>query len=110
MTRCKCPKCERGNIYKQSNLFAFSKMYPSCKACKYKFEIEPGYFYGAMYVGYGLSVVEAIITYVISQFFVESIYILIALIFCSLIVMAPINFRFSRVLWMYIFTSAKGTI
>ena len=106
----KCPKCEAGNVYKKSSYFNFGKMNESCPSCNYKFEIEPGYFYGAMYVTYGLTIAEAIGTYVISQFFVESVYTLIALIFCALILLAPVNFKFSRVIWMYICTSSKGTI
>jgi uncharacterized protein (DUF983 family) len=106
----KCPRCEKGNIYKKGNYFSFGKMNDFCPSCNYTFEIEPGYFYGAMYVGYGLTVAEAITTYVISQFFFDSVYMLMALIFCSLILLAPVNFKFSRVIWMYIFTSTKGTI
>jgi len=106
----KCPKCENGDVYEKGNLFSFGKMNETCPSCNYKFEIEPGFFYGAMYVTYGLTIGEAIATYVISQFFIESVYTLIALIFCSLIILAPINFKFSRVIWMYIFTSSKSTI
>ena len=31
-------------------------MYERCPACGLKFEREPGYFLGAMYIGYGLGV------------------------------------------------------
>jgi uncharacterized protein (DUF983 family) len=50
---CKCPKCRRGDMFANS-MYGFSsqKMNERCSHCGYTFEIEPGYFYVAMFVSY----------------------------------------------------------
>ncbi len=53
----KCPKCHEGNLFK-SSLFSMEgiyNMHEDCPSCGQKFEIEPGFYWGAMYIGYALS-------------------------------------------------------
>src|SRR5712671_2207503 len=52
----RCPRCRSGNIFRKS-LFLFPKMHERCPTCDLKFEREPGYFLGAMYVSYALGLV-----------------------------------------------------
>ena len=49
--RLKCPKCERGPLFRRR----FST-FARCPECGLKFEREPGYFVGAMYLNYGATV------------------------------------------------------
>ena len=69
-----------------------------------KFEIEPGYFYAAMYVGYAinvaLSVAVGIITYLITNV-LESPWIYVSTILTASVLFAPVNFRYSRVILLY---------
>ena len=76
-----------------------------CPHCNFKFEKEPGYFFGAMYVNYGLTVAESIATYIIAQFFFEETFDfrIIPIIAFVIIAMASFNIRFSRILWIYMF-------
>ena len=76
-----------------------------CPHCQFKFEKEPGFFFGAMYVNYGLTVAQAIATYVIAQqFFAERFDLrIIAIISIVIIAMASFNIRLSRLLWIYMF-------
>ncbi len=49
----KCPKCRQGDLYKKP--FRFSNpldMNEQCDICGQKFEPEPGYYFGAMFVSY----------------------------------------------------------
>lgn len=80
-------------------------MNPYCPHCHYKFEKEPGYFFGAMYVNYGLTVAQGIATYVIAQFFFKEPFDLriIPIIAVIIVVMASFNIRLSRLLWLYMF-------
>lgn len=103
-----CPHCNEGKVFNEKNIFfnlGFPKMNKTCSHCQYKFEKEPGYFFGAMYVNYGLTVAQSIATYVIAQFFFVETFDLriIAIIAFVIIVMAPFNIRFSRLLWIYMF-------
>lgn len=76
-----------------------------CSTCNYKFEKEPGYFFGAMYVNYGLSVAQGIATYVVAHLFFEETFDLrmIPIIMSVMLAFSPFNIRFSRLLWIYMF-------
>jgi uncharacterized protein (DUF983 family) len=54
----KCPNCNKGNIFEKGLLhfnFSFPKMHENCSNCGTKFEKEPGFFFGAMFVSYLLT-------------------------------------------------------
>ena len=56
-----CPKCHKGKFWPTDNPFKniFIKNggdLGCCKNCSFQFEIEPGFWFGAMYVSYALSV------------------------------------------------------
>ena len=49
----KCPRCHEGDLF--ISPFEFSKplnMPSNCNECGQKFEPEPGYYYGAMFLSY----------------------------------------------------------
>ena len=49
-----CPKCQNGQLF-QSPTFSFHKpfaMHDRCSHCNQDFLPEPGFYYGAMFVGY----------------------------------------------------------
>ena len=103
-----CPHCLKGKVFKEKNIFfrvGFPKMNDYCPHCNFKFEKEPGYFFGAMYLNYGLTVAQGIATYVIAQFFFKETFDLriIPIIAFVILVMASFNIRFSRLLWIYMF-------
>src|ERR1700756_3044586 len=70
---CKCPKCRKGDMFGNGALGFFSqKMHTYCPYCHFQFEIEPGYFYVAMFVSYGMIVAEMITTAVATSTFTHS--------------------------------------
>lgn len=103
-----CPYCHKGKVFKEKNIYfkiGLPKMNKFCPHCNAKFEKEPGFFFGAMYVNYGLTVAQAIATYVIAQQFFTITFDLriIGIIAFVIIAMASINIRLSRLLWIYMF-------
>ena len=63
----KCPKCHQGDFFETSNpynLKKFDKMYNRCAVCAEDFERETGFYYGAMYVSYALTVAFGVALYV----------------------------------------------
>lgn len=77
-----------------------------CPFCRLKFEREPGYFYVAMFVSYALNVAEIISVAVASYMLglplnYENLWYYIALLFASIILLSPINYRYSRVILLY---------
>jgi len=53
--RLRCPRCGQGRLYLRGFVMA-----ERCPACGLAFEREQGYFVGAIYVNYGLTVVVAL--------------------------------------------------
>jgi len=101
----KCPRCRRGDLFKNSMYgFAPQKMYENCPHCGLRYEIEPGYFYAAMYVGYAINVALGVTvgfaTYFITQED-QSPWIYIIVILLASVLLAPLNFRYSRVILLH---------
>jgi len=102
----KCPNCGRGQVFHaKQKLFSFPLMKEHCDVCGYGFRREPGYFFGAMYVSYGLGVLQAISTFLLLHFIVGGLPLewTAAIIITVLFLFAKWNFRLSRVIWIYIF-------
>ncbi|MES2748641.1 MAG: DUF983 domain-containing protein [Bacteroidota bacterium] len=104
----KCPNCHKGDVFADKSFFfslGFPKMHTHCSECHTKFEKEPGYFFGAMFVNYAITVGEAMLTYLIaSLFFAEAfdqrILLIIGVVILTLV---SFNIRLSRMIWMYAF-------
>jgi len=105
MLHAKCPKCRRGNMFK-GNMYSFggNTMHETCPHCGLHFEIEPGYFYAAMYVSYAFNVAEAVTiamaTYILTGN-MESPWLYLSLILGGCFLLAPFNYRYSRIILLY---------
>ena len=100
----KCPKCRTGNMFANSmyNLNG-QKMNEDCPHCGFHFEVEPGYFYVAMFVSYALNVALlvtlAVGTYILTGSKNPCMYC--AILLSMAFVLSPVNFRYSRVILLY---------
>jgi uncharacterized protein (DUF983 family) len=107
----KCPHCREGSIftYPISNITQFNKMNERCPHCNVRLEPEPGFYQGAMYVGYGITiaciVAISLILYVFIRPASEWTYILSIIGF--MICIAPLNYRYSRILYLHFFGGIK---
>lgn len=104
-----CPKCQNESMYSDKNplhLTKVLKMNENCSHCGLKYQIEPSFFYGAMYVSYGLNVAVGIAAFIISfMFFGASIEQSFITIVITLIVLFPFVLRLSRNLYINMFVS-----
>ena len=105
----KCPKCHEGDFFKYSFTFhpsKVTKLHDNCSHCNLKYMMEPSFFYGAMYVNYGITVAISIAVFVITKLFLdfELLQSFISVII-ALVVLAPINLRLSRILWINMFVN-----
>lgn len=107
--RSKCPRCRVGNMF-EGPVYGFKKqkIKEHCSCCNFKFEIEPGYFYAAMYVSYAFVVAQtvtlAIGTYILTQS--ESPFLYLAVLLFGIIGFAPFNFRYGRLVLIHYLTPA----
>lgn len=105
--KCKCPNCEKDDIFSsKGNIFLLKmpKMNDRCKECNYKFERETGFFFGAMFVSYALAAAEMIAFLVIGWYFLDLSPLIVFMIIAGIVILtSTINFRLSRTIWLYIF-------
>lgn len=103
----KCPRCHEGDFMKEKNIFKLHKafqMHENCSSCGFKYMMEPSFFYGAMYVNYGLTVGIGIVTFAIATLlFKLSLLESFIPIVVMLILTAPVTIRLSRIVWINIF-------
>lgn len=105
----KCPRCNKGKLYIDSELYNLKKvdkMHEHCSHCNLKFEREVGFFYGAMYVAYGLVVALFLATYMLFLYWLHNYISELVYAVCLstiYIVFAPFTLRLSRALWLNIF-------
>ncbi|RED22097.1 uncharacterized protein DUF983 [Flavobacterium cutihirudinis] len=104
-----CPRCQNESMYEDKNplhLTKVLKMNENCSHCGLKYQIEPSFFYGAMYVSYGLNVAVGIAAFIVSfVFFGASIEQSFIAIVITLIVLFPFVLRLSRNLYINMFIS-----
>lgn len=102
-----CPVCHNEPMYKESNAYRLSstlKMHERCAHCNTKYKIEPSFFYGAMYVSYGVGIAFASIAFVVSNLiFGTSLVQAFIAIIGTLLFTFPIIMRLSRNIWINLF-------
>lgn len=104
----KCPRCNEGDIFVYKGTYKLKTtglMHKACPKCGLNYQPEPGFYYGAGYVSYALTVAIAITVFTALYPFVHwyNIEIYIGIIGGTLLLTAPINFRLSRVIWLNFF-------
>ena len=102
-----CPKCHEESMYINKNAYVLSdtlKMHERCSNCNTKYKIEPSFFYGSMYVSYGVGIAFAIAAFIISYVFLgTTINTTFISIIVTLVVILPIILRLSRNIWINLF-------
>ncbi|MEA1785506.1 DUF983 domain-containing protein [Arenibacter sp. GZD96] len=102
-----CPKCHEESMYVCKNpykLYQIFDMHERCCQCDTKYKIEPSFFYGAMYVSYGVGIAFGVAAFVISFLFLGSTLLQAFIsIVLTLIAFLPIIIRLSRNIWINFF-------
>jgi uncharacterized protein (DUF983 family) len=102
-----CPKCHQESMYVNKNPYILSdviKMEDHCSYCNTKYHIEPSFFYGSMYVSYGVGIAFAVAAFIISHLFLgSSLMTAFIAIVVTLLVFGPIIMRLSRNIWINMF-------
>ena len=100
----KCPHCHYGDMFVNKNPYGLkdmSKMNKNCLVCGRSFFPETGFYWGAMYMSYMLTVFSSIFNVIfIGLIFGFEIYPLIIGNTILLIILYPLFFRYARVMWL----------
>ena len=104
-----CPKCHEESMYVDQNpyaIFNLYKMHERCGHCGLKYQVEPSFFYGAMYVSYGITVIIGISIFLILSSFMQlnANKSLVAIII-GIVVLMPVTARLARNIYINMFIS-----
>jgi uncharacterized protein (DUF983 family) len=92
-----------GGIFHSSIFRGFPKMCERCSICDLKFDREPGYFLGAMYLSFGLGVLLmapiAVMLWRLTDWRITKVILWATVLFLPF---APTIALFARVLWIYL--------
>jgi hypothetical protein len=83
-------------------------MNDTCPHCGVRLEPEPGFYQGAMYVGYAFTVAMIVIIgitlYVLSD---PSEWVYIGTIIAVMGLAVPLNYRYSRIVYLFLFGGVR---
>jgi len=112
ISRFKCPKCHEGDLYKTSllSMKGIYNMHEKCPKCQQDFEKEPGFYWGAMYIGYGLSSGYMLTAMLICLFvFNLSTNQSFATAIAGAVIIFPLIARLARAIWINIYVKYRRT-
>ena len=101
-------------MYKEKNPYYLSRifqMHERCSHCDTKYKMEPSFFYGAMYVSYGLGITFAVAVFLISFLLLNtSLMASFLWIVVTLVIFMPIIIRLSRNIWINLFVNYDSKV
>lgn len=104
---CKCPRCKETNLFDNQNMYYLPdlfKMPERCSVCNLKYEMEIGFWWGAMYVAYAVSCALVLSFFLpLYLFFKFSVDMSLLIDMSITTLLFPITFRLSRSLWIHMF-------
>jgi uncharacterized protein (DUF983 family) len=103
----RCPRCHQGHVFKDNNPYNLGKMFQLnevCSHCELKYQKEPSFFYGSLYVSYALTSGWFTIWFLLYMKVLQIEAMTFAVsIAVSLIILSPLTIRWSRMIWLNFF-------
>jgi hypothetical protein len=103
----KCPYCGKGEFFQAHpyNLRRAGDIHDRCPECDGRYSIEPGFYYGAMYVSYGLGVAIAATVWVAFLVLAPKAepHWIVGTVGAVLLLAGPYLYALSRIIWAHMF-------
>lgn len=93
--RLRCPRCGRGKMFD-----GFFTMRAECDFCRLKFEREQGFFVGAIYVNYAVTVLISMPGFFLLDHYGATLTQQLVLWGAFVVIFPLVFFRYSRSLWL----------
>lgn len=104
----RCPKCRMGQLFQAGKISrpgSLFLMHPACPHCKQSFEPEPGFYFGSMFVSYGINTALFLVSWVALLLIYPNytLTLLLGMLTAVVIISLPLSFRLSRSIWLALF-------
>jgi hypothetical protein len=111
----RCPTCRKGDVFLKPNPYDLKNVgyiHDVCSVCGQNFRPEPGFYFGAAVVSYPITVIFCLFTaacfyLIVGDLFNHVVELMITILLASLLVL-PLAFRYSRIIWLHIVFKYKG--
>ena len=111
--RNKCPRCHKGQFFVTNNPYNFKhfdEMNRSCSHCGESFMREPGFYIGAMYISYAISVgLTGIGFWGLVVALDVNHYLVLGVLIFIFITNWTLLFRLARLIWINLFVKYDPT-
>ena len=108
----KCPHCHEGDFFVAHpyNLKRVGDLHERCSECNGRFTIEPGFYYGAMYVSYAMGSALAVSIWVAFLVLAPDapLPLIIGVVSVAMIGVGPLFYALSKIIWANMFLNFKG--
>lgn len=108
----KCPYCHEGDFFSAHpyNLAKTGDTPDNCPVCKGKFAIEPGFYYGAMYVSYAIGVGVSVASWVALHTLAPTapLWAQVSVVLATLVMGGPFFYALSKIIWANMFLAYRG--
>lgn len=112
--KMKCPRCQEGEFFVSHpyDLKKAGDIHKNCPECGLKYSKEPGFYYGAMYVSYGLGVILFVALWVSFNLFFADVNVGVQILIISLasIFSAPYFYALSKIIWANLFVKPDAKL
>jgi uncharacterized protein (DUF983 family) len=105
--KSKCPACHEGDFF-ISHPYDLSKagdLHKNCSECNQLYSKEPGFYFGAMYISYGITVGLSLCLWIFKEAINYQISILQFIFFYAIFILllTPYIYALSKIMWANIF-------
>jgi uncharacterized protein (DUF983 family) len=102
----KCPRCHEGDMF-LTPTFSFKKpfdMHENCPHCQQRYTLETGFYYGAMFVSYGITAFLIFGMFGVFKFLL-GLDVVTSFVIATIVIFALFvwQFRVSRTIWLSMF-------
>ncbi len=107
VARLKCPRCHKGDLFVKQNPYSFKdgmKMPDRCPVCGQDFQIEPGFYIGALWTSFPIVIfIMALLSILLLVFIKMDLNWFFVTLTLILFLLQPLIIRLGRAIWINIF-------
>ncbi len=101
-----CPRCRKGKLFVYPGLFRFRsilKMPKTCPVCDQTYEIEPGFWIGALWASYPIIILIEVPFLLAALFAKTNPWGYFGLMLVAFLIFYPLMLRLGRSIWIHLF-------
>lgn len=108
----KCPRCRQGELFNKPGLFRFKNvldMHESCPNCGQVYQIEPGFWIGALWASYPIIILIEIPFLLLAIYWQnDHVWVIFVGMLLAFILFFPLMLRLGRSIWIHLFVRFKN--